>query len=98
MSRPRWYETAQSVLEGHSYARVDNRSGLPRVGEARFDFDDPIQQAHEQPSGCMILDATTAQALVTVADALRDDLRERFLAMSLPVAVTVAWKLLRRTS
>lgn len=52
-----------------------------------------VNFAYDNKDGCVLMDVQTANVIVEVAKALRPDNRAKFLGMSLPSMVTLAWKL-----
>jgi hypothetical protein len=87
-------------------AQVDRRSAFVLGGDygAHCDYYDlpegangvrldPMTDEPVPPPDGVLIDIQTANAIVAVYDALSPENREKFTAMSLEKAATVAWKL-----
>lgn len=77
----RWLATARRIVERHQYEAVDPITGVP---------------VPEDTDGAVLLDATTASMLCTIADALKPANSEKFQALPLMRAVDMGWKLVQR--
>jgi hypothetical protein len=75
-----WLDAARKVVKNHQMLYV-NKNG--KVSE-------------DKKSGYMMLDATTANMLVTIADALKKETSEQFTSMPLDKAVNIGWKLIKK--
>lgn len=66
------------------------------VERHQYEKVDAITGEPRKGKGTVLLDATTANMLVNVADALSPANRERFEGMELVRAVDIGWKLVTR--
>lgn len=93
----RWIDAARYVLE-HGFVMVEPDGSWHPPTEGDWSAMDSPELAEvlgtdvTSPTG-MLLDAFTASMLVQIHDALNDENRERFAALSLLRAVDVGWKL-----
>lgn len=89
-----WIETARLVLKTFSMKVVDGTTGeiLPEDLEAYL----ALNEREDYEAKGVLLDVQTANALVTVWDALSEENREKFESMPLLTAVKVAWKLISK--
>lgn len=77
VTEPKWIESARRILKNHSYEFVDVKTG---------------ETAKKKDPDSVMLDALTANMLVTVYDGLNEINREIFAGLSLSRAVSVGWK------
>lgn len=76
-----WIEAARKVVKEHQYVHINPKTN---------DISD------EKKKGYVILDATTANMLVQIADALSKTANEKFTSMSLAQAIDIGWKLVKK--
>lgn len=91
-----WIETARLVLKRHGMQVVDGTTGeiLPEDLEAYLRLNE--REAEDYEAKGVLLDVQTANALVTVWDALSEENRAKFESMPLLTAVDVARKLISK--
>jgi hypothetical protein len=82
------------VVGNATFAEVCDYIDLP---ETDWPQGPPSQESVAQPDGYFI-DVQTANAIVTVHDALSEKNRAKLLAMPIGQAASVVWELLERTS
>ena len=75
-----WYRVAKSVVEEHSYKHVDVTTN---------------EEVPKETRNSQILDATTANMLIQVYEALGGANREKFSTLPIIKAVNLGWKLCR---
>lgn len=83
-------ENHQCIVVGGSFAAVCDWLELPENPADGY----PSQQDVEPPDGVLV-DALSARVIVAVHDALAPENRERFLALPIERAGTIAWKLVK---
>jgi len=76
-----WLAVARNVVKKHSMVYIN-----PKTNDISDD----------KKKGYIILDATTANMLVTIADALSKESNQKFTSMPLSNAVTLGWKLIKK--
>lgn len=79
--------------EGAVDGVADNGKGrsMGSVDAARY----VLEHGYIKVRGGVLLDRTTASAIVTVADALNEENRERLNRMEITRAASIAWKLVK---
>ncbi len=75
-----WLEVARQVLKKHQMVYINPKNN---------------ETSDEKKRGFVILDATTANMLVTIADALSKESNEKFTSMPLANAINIGWKLIK---
>jgi len=75
-----WLPVARKVVKDHQMVYIN-----PKTNDVSDD----------KKSGYTILDATTANMLITIADALSKVNQEKFTSMPLTGAVNIGWKLVK---
>lgn len=79
-----WLDAAKWVVKHHQFVYINPKNN---------DF----YEGHDKKKGYIILDATTANMLVQIADALKDvKNKEKFTNMPVHQAVDIGWKLVKR--
>jgi len=77
----KWLDAARQVVKNHQMVYINPKNN---------DISD------EKKRGYTILDATTANMLVQIADALSSTSKEKFTNMSLAQAISIGWKLVSK--
>ena len=80
-AKANWLEAARIVLKKHQMVYINPKTG---------------KTSEEKKLGFMVLDAVTANMLVTIADALSKEANEKFTSMPLLQAVDIGWKLIKK--
>jgi len=75
-----WVDIARNVVKTSSYVYVNSK----------------LDTSDDKKAGYFILDMTTANMLVQIADALSDVSREKFTSLELKKAVDLGWKLVSK--
>ena len=76
-----WLPIARKVVKDHSMVYIDPKTN---------------NTSEDKKRGYTILDATTANMLITIADALSKESNQKFTSMPLSNAVTIGWKLIKK--
>ena len=76
-----WIKAAREVLKKHSMVYINPKTN---------------KTSEDKKKGFIVLDAVTANMLVTIADALSKEANQKFTSMNLVQAVDIGWKLIKK--
>jgi len=81
LSESKWIDVARKVVKDKSYVYINPKTG---------------KTSKDKKKGFIVLDMTTANMLVTIADALKKETSQQFTSMTLSQAVDIGWKLIKK--
>jgi uncharacterized membrane protein len=81
LNEAKWLDIARKVVKDKQFVYVHPKT---------------LKIVEDKKKGYVVLDMTTANMLVTIADALKKETREKFTSMPLSQAVDIGWKLISK--
>lgn len=76
-----WLAVAREVVKNHQMIYINLKTNAT---------------SDEKKAGYTVLDATTANMLITIADALSKETNQKFTSMPLANAINIGWKLVKK--
>jgi hypothetical protein len=81
ISEASWIDAAKKVAKDHQMIYINPKTS---------------KTSDEKKKGFVILDATTANMLVNIANALSKETNQKFTSMPLAQAIDIGWKLIKK--
>lgn len=97
-TEPAWLDSARRIVARHQFEVLDPMTGesVEYVWVLNPEGWEPVEEIKPKRGNGVMLDAFTAQYMVQIHDALADERRERFRAMTFLQAVNVTTKIMEK--